>query len=133
MSERYEFILFKNFKFFWSWTTLRAWWLSVFDWEKPRKRKKYDTKKKQSSHILEVVQLQNFKIFLFSYIMCKRLHPCFFDILFCLSENWSFFLKIWPFCLLLPKIPFLAIKMVKITFSDNILQVTSMPDSKYGK
>ena len=36
-------------------TRLMTFWL-----EKPRKRQKYDTKKTQSSHILEVAQLQNF-------------------------------------------------------------------------
>ena len=51
--------------------------------------------------------------FFYPYKHPKTWHPLFFDMLFWWRENWSFFLKIWSFCLFLPKIPFLAIKMVK--------------------
>ena len=78
-------------------TRLRAFWL-----EETVKTQNNRYEEKPPKPLLEVAQLQNLKIFFFSYRVCKRLRPCFFYILFWLSENWSFFLKIWQFCLLLP-------------------------------
>ena len=102
---------FQKFKIFWSWATSRAW--GLLDWKEPRKRKIYDTNKWSKTSSERCHEEKFFYFFFYPYKHPKTWRPLFFDILFWWRENWSFFLKIWSFCLFLPQIPFLAIKMVK--------------------
>ena len=89
-------------------TRLRASWL-----KKPAKTKNIWYEQTVKTHLPEVSWRKKLFIFFYPYKHPKTWWLLFFDIMFWLRKNWYFFLKIWSFCLLLPQIPFLAIKMVK--------------------